>query len=346
MVGGMNRTLFISSTFEDLQDHRRQVWNILTEYDVNIRGMERFGARKEAPLQTCLTEVEQSDIFVCIISCCLGTIDKKSAKSFVQCEYEKALKLDKEIFIYLIDTSEGNINPKHVDFGEKHEKLEAFKSILKERHTIDTFKDAGDLAEKLKRKFEELLTKKDNQTGESIDEYQRTKELLEKFLVLPSEYSGKEVKLRVKLDEEPFPASKAICDSFYLSYGSTIGVEIKIIKPDYKGDAFNYLFIDHREADEFFKLDKKKEVDIYAAMKFTEATVDSIRARFVSRSYVTLPASALDVGTFGVQNAWIGQTRTEPAEGHIILQLRQFIKQENKEPKQPTKPKANATKKK
>src|SRR5450830_245397 len=152
----MKRTVFISSTFVDLKEHRKKMWEILTTYEVNIRGMERFGARKEAPLQTCLVEVEQSDIFVGVISYRLGTVDSLSLKSFVQLEYEKALELDKEILIYLIDDINGKVSPTYVDFGENHDKLESFKSILKERHTIDTFIDETDLGEKLKRKFDEL----------------------------------------------------------------------------------------------------------------------------------------------------------------------------------------------
>ena len=52
----MNKTVFISSTYDDLKEYRRAVWELLEKFDVNVRGMEQFGARKEAPLATCLTE--------------------------------------------------------------------------------------------------------------------------------------------------------------------------------------------------------------------------------------------------------------------------------------------------
>ena len=48
----MKKTVFISSTFEDLAEHRRAIWDLLEEFDVRIRGMEKFGARKESPLET------------------------------------------------------------------------------------------------------------------------------------------------------------------------------------------------------------------------------------------------------------------------------------------------------
>jgi len=62
MVVTMNKTVFISSTYDDLKEYRRAVWELLEKFDVNVRGMEQFGARKEAALATCLAEVEQSDI--------------------------------------------------------------------------------------------------------------------------------------------------------------------------------------------------------------------------------------------------------------------------------------------
>ncbi len=310
----MKKTVFISSTFEDLKEHRKKLWDILTKYEVNIRGMERFGARKEAPLQTCLAEVAQSDIFIGVISYRLGTIDPKSSKSFVQLEYEKALELNREVFIYLIDDKNGRVTPAFVDFGENHEKLESFKSILKERHTIDTFTDEADLGDKLDRKFDELLSKKTKEPANTEDEYKRSHDILEKFLLLPKEYSSKEVKLKIKFEGDPFPASKAICKSFYLSYGLTLGIKIKIILPNIKDAVFNYLFIESKQADQFFRLDRTREIDVFASLIFTEDTIDSVKAHFVSKEsdYMSMPVLA-------------PLASRNQMEGEIILLLKEFV---------------------
>lgn len=135
----MKKTVFISSTFEDLKNHRRKIWDLLEKYDVAVRGMERFGARKESPLTTCLSEVEQCDIFVGIIAFRLGSVDEGSGKSFTQREYERAYELNRDILIYMMDEKDSKISLHHVDFDENREKLLAFKSILKERHTVDFF---------------------------------------------------------------------------------------------------------------------------------------------------------------------------------------------------------------
>lgn len=322
----MKKTVFISSTFKDLKEHRKKVWETLTKYEVNVRGMERFGARKEAPLQTCLAEVEQSNIYVGIISYRLGAIDTTSSKSLTQLEYEKALELDKEIFIYLIDNQNGKVAPIYVDFGENHEKLESFKSILKERHTIDTFIDETDLAEKLDRKFDKLLSQKENGLAETKDEYKKSNDILQKFLLLPKKYTNKEVKLKIKFDGEPFPASKTICNSFYLSYGRTLGIRIKLISPEIKEDAFNYLFIESKQAEQFLIIDRNKEIEIYASPNFTGNSIDNIQAYFVSETLHYIKAPSITTAGYGLTDDFM-QDNIEiiQAEGQVILLLKEIV---------------------
>jgi hypothetical protein len=322
-----NKIVFISSTFEDLREYRKKVWDTLANYKVIVRGMEEFGAKTESPLQTCLAEVEQSDVFVGIVSFRLGTIDPKSLKSFVQLEYEKALELEKRIFFYLHDEREGKIAPNYIDFGEKHDKLEAFKSILRERHTVDTFIDETDLAKKLKRKFDELLSKKEDDLFEVEDEYKKSNNILQKFLLVPAAYSNKEVKLKIKFDGNPFPASKSICNSFNLNYGRTVGIRIELINPRITRDTFSYLFVSDNKMDKFLDIcmDNNKEIEIYASPQFTKDTIDTISAQFVSRTYynISIVPTLRLIQSSSIND--IFDTKTIKAEGHIILLLKDII---------------------
>jgi hypothetical protein len=52
-----SRTVFISSTYQDLAQHRRAVWEVLLDYDASVRGMEEFGARSEGALDTTLVQI-------------------------------------------------------------------------------------------------------------------------------------------------------------------------------------------------------------------------------------------------------------------------------------------------
>ena len=254
-------------------------------YAVVIRGMERFGARKETPLQTCLAEVEQCDIFIGIIACKAGSIDKLTGKSFVQREYEKAFELDKEILIYLIDEKNAKVTMQDIDFGENREKLLSFQSILKERHTVDFFLSEDNLSEKLDRRFQDLLESKSESLSNKSSIYVDSKNLIQKFLLLPKVYSGTEVKLKVDLDADPFPASRAICKSFNLDYGKTVGVKIKIKEPNLAANFSNYLFIDKDNLDEFFKQETLFDVELYVKLDWTENEVTDVKANFIRKVY-------------------------------------------------------------
>lgn len=313
MTKTTKRTVFISSTYEDLIPQRKKIWELLADYDVNIRGMERFGARKETPLETCLAEVEQSDIYIGIISFRSGSIEKNTGKSYTQLEYEKALDLKREIFIYVVDEKNSKISPQFIDFGEKYEKLQSFKSILKDRHTIDTFVDENDLCEKLKRKFDELLIIK--APKEKItDEYENSKLVIDRFLLVPKAFSGKEIKLKVNFKSEPFPASKDICTAFSLDYGRTIGVEINILTPKIKDVPIKYLFIDYNKLDTFWDIQKNKEIELYAQLQFSEEPITNEKANFIERTY-------LDSSTLVFSGVTGLGYKTIKAEGCVLLKL-------------------------
>ena len=78
----IKKTVFISSTFVDLKEERKKVWGSLENFDVIIKGMEQFGARTSNPLSTCISEVEQSDIYVGIIGMRYGSEEPNSGKSY------------------------------------------------------------------------------------------------------------------------------------------------------------------------------------------------------------------------------------------------------------------------
>lgn len=144
----MIQKVFISSTYGDLIPYRSKVWEKIEPLNIEIHGMEKFGARKSTPLETCLEEVSKSDIFVAIISYRFGSVDKISKKSFTQLEYEKAFDLDKEIMIYLMD-DDALVFPKYVDKGINAKRLDKFKKSLMKSHTYDTYKEPEQLATKI-----------------------------------------------------------------------------------------------------------------------------------------------------------------------------------------------------
>jgi hypothetical protein len=282
----MNKTVFISSTYDDLKKYRRAVWELLEKFDVNVRGMEQFGARKEAPLATCLTEVEQSDVYLGVIAFRLGSVDSQSGKSFTQVEYERAYELEKEIRIYLVDEQNALFSIRHIDQDDRRQKLEAFKSLLRERHTTESFTTAGDLKEKLNRDFKRLLTEKGDAEESETDEYTASKRVIDRFFLTPKEYSGREVLVSIQFKGKPYPASKKLCTAFNLEFGETIGRKIEILKPEgYKNCGLEELYSSSRLADMILSQPDRSQLELYVRLQFADTEVSRVSARFKAETY-------------------------------------------------------------
>lgn len=282
-----NKAVFISSTYEDLVAHRRAVWQVLERFNVSVKGMERFGARKESALQTCLAEVEQSQVYVGIIGFRLGSLDPDSGKSFTQLEYERALQLDQDIRIYLADESIGVMPFSHIDQGAAADRLAAFKQVLKERHHVVAFSAPDDLAEKIKTDFARILTSKGPAVVQSPAEFDSTIETVKRFLLLPKTVLGREIRLQVRFFSSPFPASRELCKAFNLEYGNTVGAHMNVKVPDHEDvKRYRQVYATGARVDEFLGLAVSgKDVDLYGRIQFSEQDIRSDQAEFFGRSY-------------------------------------------------------------
>jgi hypothetical protein len=321
MEEAMKKTVFISSTFEDLAPYRRAVWDLLETFDVNVRGMEQFGARPETPLETCIAEVEQSDIFIGIIAYRLGSVENKSGKSFTQLEYDRAYELNKSILIYMIDDIKALVSINQIEFGYKKEKLDVFKKLLRDRHTVESFNSPEDLVNKLTRDFKNLIQRKTPETETTIDEFSKSTEIIRKFLLIPKNISGQEIRVKLLILARPYSASKYICKAFNLEFGSTIGIRVQIINPTvYKNSELNELYIGAKQSESFLTLKEDDEVEIYAKLLFTENHIENVRANFqrlVMRQAYTSKLNLMVLNAF--KNLTEDEEVVYEPEGKIIL---------------------------
>lgn len=317
----MTSTVFVSSTFLDLQTHRKAVWETLASFDVNVRGMEQFGARTETPLQTCLLEVDQSDIYVGIIAFRLGSVEPTTGKSYTQLEYERAHSLSKAIFVYLIDEENARVSIKFIDRGESLEKLDSFKSILRERHTIDTFVDEGDLARKLKRDMDRYAQPRPG-TMAAEGGWDASAEQIRRYMLVPKSLAGTEVLLRLKVVGDPYPASSAICDAFNLEAGATAGVRVEVIRPDSsRFSEFPDLYVPARLLLELPGLGKGDEIEGFMKLHFSPSQLTDLRARLRPRT--EFPDSPIG------QTAWnslMGRSVHYPADLALAVELSRLLK--------------------
>ena len=155
--------VFLSSTKEDLIEERLAIIYLLEKIGLSAYVMENFGAHPESPLETCLSELEKSRIYIGIIGMRYGSLytstdgKKKITKSYTEMEYEKACENGLCILIYCINEHEGLVHPSNIDFVN-YSKLKAFKSNLKEKHTVYPYSDTRDL---IKRVLHDVVTQVD-----------------------------------------------------------------------------------------------------------------------------------------------------------------------------------------
>lgn len=60
----MGLKIYVSSTFEDLKDYRRRVYDQLRALRHDVIAMEDYVAADERPLDKCLRDVRDSDVYI------------------------------------------------------------------------------------------------------------------------------------------------------------------------------------------------------------------------------------------------------------------------------------------
>ena len=94
--------VFISSTFDDLKTERQAaVEAILTAGHIPA-GMELFTSGDESQMKVIKRWIDESDVFLLILAGRYGSVEPKSKKSYIQLEYEYAVKQDKPYFALVI----------------------------------------------------------------------------------------------------------------------------------------------------------------------------------------------------------------------------------------------------
>lgn len=138
--------VFISSTYNDLIEHRKAAHDALEKLGLHVIWMEAFGARPEESTKACLDEVEECDLFVGIYAHRYGYIPKGTDVSITEQEFDHAQKLEKPTFDFIVN-EEQPWPPKHIEHG-KAKKLNALLSKVK-KQPVEFFTTPDNLAKNI-----------------------------------------------------------------------------------------------------------------------------------------------------------------------------------------------------
>ncbi len=144
--------IFISSTYEDLKEERKQVQDtILAMYQFPI-GMEMFSAADEDQWEIIKETIDSSDYYVLIIGHRYGSVIKDgdyAGISYTQKEFYYALEKEIPVLAFLID-GKATVMPENMEQdSDKKEKLEQFIGEVKIGRTVQWWVNKDDLANKV-----------------------------------------------------------------------------------------------------------------------------------------------------------------------------------------------------
>lgn len=251
--------------------------------------MEEFGARSATPLETCLSQVEECDVYVGIIAFRRGSVESKSGKPFTRLEYERAAELRKEVLIYLADEDTACFPYSQIDKSPKERgQIDTFKELLRECHTVQTFSTPEDLAEKIGSDLRRYLNPRtDLEPSEpEPDEFDAAQEVLTEFQLTPKRLNGREIRLKLTFDGSLHAAPRALCQHFNLEYGNTIFTSITIIKPGGWTRQLKELYATGKRIDDFRAAARQGiETDVYVCLQFTEHDIGRWKAEFFGSTY-------------------------------------------------------------
>ncbi|NUS27830.1 MAG: DUF4062 domain-containing protein [Streptomyces sp.] len=141
--------VYISSTFQDLQEARAQVRQTVRRMQHVDVAMEYYGASDERPLDKCLADVAACDLYICVVAWRYGFVPDGETRSITELEYAQAVASDKPRLLFLLSDEAPWPMNRAERSPEAFGKLAEFRSTLERDRICDKFTDEVDLSKKV-----------------------------------------------------------------------------------------------------------------------------------------------------------------------------------------------------
>ncbi|WP_438491678.1 DUF4062 domain-containing protein [Paenibacillus sp. IHBB 3054] len=171
--------VFVSSTYQDLQDERKEIMQALLELDCIPSGMELFPATNDDQWTLIKSVIDDSDYYMVVIGGRYGSIGP-SGFSYTEMEYRYALEIGKPIIAFIHKSPQDLPVGRSEQEKEGKEKLDAFK-ILTQKKLVKYWLTPSDLGSVVSRSLMKLI--KSNPAigwvrGDQVPAENATKEIL------------------------------------------------------------------------------------------------------------------------------------------------------------------------
>ena len=138
--------IYISSTYSDLQKQRQDAIRTILDLKHHPVAMEDYNSTSEKPLDQCLKDIRDCDIFVGIYGFRYGFIPEGHEKSITHLEYDEACKWEKTRLLFVAD-DDAPIPVKYID--EDRTRIKEFRQLVLNELVCTILKDLGEFGKKL-----------------------------------------------------------------------------------------------------------------------------------------------------------------------------------------------------
>lgn len=149
--------VFVSSTYKDLIEERKQVIHALLELDCIPAGMEMFPATDEDAWSLIKEVIDGCDYYILISAGLYGSTNE-SGISFTELEYDYALSTNKPIIAFLHNDIGSLVASKTEKSEQKQESLNRFRNKVESKH-CKYWSTPEDLRGKVSRSLVQLRKK-------------------------------------------------------------------------------------------------------------------------------------------------------------------------------------------
>ncbi len=151
--------VFVSSTYEDLQEERKKVMEALLQMNCFPVGMEYFNASDESQWDVIKSLIDECDYYVLIVAGRYGSIEEATGKSYTQKEYEYAESIGVPTIAFLHKSISSLPKGKTESDPSVEARLEAFKSEVK-KHLCKFWDTSDSLASQVVLSLNNLIKTK------------------------------------------------------------------------------------------------------------------------------------------------------------------------------------------
>ncbi len=215
--------VFVSSTYEDLQEERKEVMQALLELDCIPAGMELFPASNDDQWTLIKRVIDDCDYYLLIIGGRYGSINDEGV-SYTQMEFEYALASGKPIVSFLPKNPADIAIGKCESTSEGKAKLEEFKTIAQKK-LVKYWSNAQDLGSVVSRSVVKLIKDFPAAGWVKADNIVNNEDSLKDILKLQKENEALKIQLQNTKTQAPKGSEKLAQGEDFVEVGLSFSAE-------------------------------------------------------------------------------------------------------------------------